>query len=100
MHERTRELRLLRAVGMTKRQMRRMVRWEVALFGALLGVVVGTGFGWSLVTALPSDFANTLTVPVLRIATLVAVATGAGLVAAALPARRAGRLDVLEAISH
>ena len=103
MHERTRELGLMRAVGMTRRQLRRMVRWEaalVALFGALLGVTVGLGFGWALVTALPSDFADTLTVPVVRIAALVAIATAAGLVAAALPARRAGRLDVLDAISH
>jgi len=102
-HERTREIGLLRAVGMTRRQVRRMIRWEaalVAVFGAMLGVALGLVFGWSAVTALPTSFADTVTIPVRRITILVAVAAGAGLVAAWLPARRAGRLNVLKAISH
>ena len=101
--ERTRELGLLRAVGMTRRQVRRMVRWEAALvasFGALLGAVIGIGFGWAIVAALPAEFAETVTVPAGRIIVLMVVAGFAGLVAAALPARRAGRLDVLDAITH
>jgi putative ABC transport system permease protein len=102
-HERTRELGLLRAVGMTRRQTRRMVRWEavlVALFGAVLGVGAGTVFGWGVVNALPSDtFGGALSIPVPEIATVVIVAAAATLVAAWLPARRAGKLDVLEAIS-
>jgi putative ABC transport system permease protein len=101
--ERTRELGLLRAVGMTRRQVRRMVRWEAALvasFGAVLGAVIGIGFGWALVVALPADFAGTVSVPAGRIIVLMLVAGFAGLVAAALPARRAGRLNVLDAISH
>lgn len=100
--ERTRELGLLRAVGMTRRQLRRMVRIEaglVALFGAVLGVTIGVGFGWAAVLALPEGVTSTLAVPVTRIAILVAVAGAAGLVAAWGPARRAGRLDVLDAIS-
>jgi putative ABC transport system permease protein len=100
--ERTRELGLVRAVGMTRRQLRRMVRIEaalVALFGATLGVGLGLLFGFGVVAALPSSFASGMTVPVLPIAVVVLVAAGAGVTAAWLPARRAGRLDVLDAIA-
>jgi putative ABC transport system permease protein len=102
--ERTRELGLLRAVGMSRRQMRRMIRWEavlIALFGAVLGVASGLLFGWGAVSALPEDsFGSGFTIPVADIATVVVVAGLATLVAAWLPARRAGRLNVLDAISH
>ncbi len=100
--ERTRELGLLRAVGMTRRQLRRMVRLEaglVAVFGAVLGVVVGVGFGWAAVAALPASFTSTLAVPTTRIVLLVVVAGAAGLVAAWGPARRASKLDVLDAVA-
>lgn len=100
--ERTRELGLLRAVGMSRRQLRRMVRFEaalVALFGAALGVSVGVLFAWAAVAALPATVTSTLAVPTTRILILVGVAGAAGLVAAWGPARRAGRLDVLDAIS-
>ena len=99
--ERTRELGLLRAVGMTRRQVRRMIRIEAALvatFGAVLGVGVGLLFGWGVVTALPESLAGGLEVPVGQILAVMAIAAAAGLVAAWLPARRAGRLDVLDAI--
>ena len=103
-HERTREIGLLRAVGMTRRQTRRMVRWEaalVAVFGAVLGVTIGVVFGWGVVAALPEDgFGGSLAVPVGDIATVVVIATVATLLAAWFPARRAGALDVLDAISH
>ena len=101
--ERTRELGLVRAVGMTRRQVRRMVRFEaalVALFGATLGVGLGLLFGYGLVGALPSTFVSTFSVPVPSILVMVAVAAIAGVVAALLPARRASRLDVLDAIAH
>ncbi|MDJ0767902.1 MAG: ABC transporter permease [Ilumatobacter sp.] len=101
--ERTRELGLSRAVGMTRRQLRRTIRFEagiVAAFGAVLGVVIGIGFGTAIVTALPSAFASTVAIPYVQIGTLVAIATLAGLLAAWLPARRAGKLNVLAAISH
>ena len=66
-HERTREIGLLRAVGMTRGETRRMVRWEaalVALFGSVLGVAIGLLFGWGVVNALPADtFGGTLAVP-------------------------------------
>ncbi len=100
--ERTRELGLLRAVGMSRRQLRRMIRFEaavVALFGATLGVALGIFFGWAAVLALPDAVTSTMAVPVTRIALLVAVAGVAGLAAAWGPARRAGRLQVLDAIA-
>ena len=103
-HERTREIGLLRAVGMTRRQTRRMVRWEaalIALFGAVLGVAIGVVFGWGVVTALPEDgFGVSPAVPVADIVRVVAIATFATLIAAWFPARRAGKLNVLDAISH
>lgn len=101
--ERTRELGLLRAVGMTPRQLRRMVRLEaglVAAFGAVLGTIIGAVFGWAIVAAMPDSLAASLTVPGLAIGVLVLVAAFAGVVAATLPARRAGKLNVLDAISR
>lgn len=101
--ERTRELGLLRAVGMTRSQMHRMVRWEAAIVsgvGALLGAVVGVVFGALVVVATPDEILNRLAVPWLQLVLLVAVAVVAGLVAGFLPARRAGKLNVLDAISH
>jgi len=101
--ERTRELGLIRAVGMTKRQLRRMVRFEAALvatFGAVLGVSIGVLFGWGVVQALPASIASALAIPFQSIAMLMVIAATAGVLAAVLPARRAGRLNVLDAISH
>jgi putative ABC transport system permease protein len=101
--ERTRELGLLRAVGMTRRQVRRMVRFEaalVALFGATLGVGLGLVFGFGVANALPKTFVSTFSVPVPSIVVVVIVAAIAGVAAALLPARRAGRLNVLDAVSH
>ncbi len=100
--ERTRELGLVRAVGMTRRQLRRMVRFEAALvatFGATLGVGLGLLFGFGVVAVLPASFASGLSIPVGQIVVLMVVAATAGVVAAWLPARRAGRLDVLDAIA-
>ena len=100
--ERTRELGLLRAVGLSRRQMRRMVTVEsviVAVFGALLGIVVGTAFGVAFQRALADQGIDQLSVPVGRLATFVVVAGLAGVLAALLPARRAARLDVLKAIA-
>lgn len=79
-----------------------MIRLEallVAVFGASLGVAVGVVFGWAAVAALPATVTETLAIPVTRILILVAVAGLAGLVAAWGPARRAGRLNVLDAIA-
>ncbi len=101
--ERTKEIGLLRAVGMSRRGVRRMIRYEsavIAAFGAILGVALGLGLGWLAVTALPAAFVSTMSVPTGQIAVLVAIAAVAGLLAAFFPARRAGRMNVLAAISN
>jgi putative ABC transport system permease protein len=100
--ERTRELGLLRAVGMTRRQLRSMVRWEavlVALFGAIGGIGVGSFFGWAMVRAMHDQGFDVLRLPVPTLVIIVIVAGIFGVIAAALPARRAARLDVLKAIA-
>jgi putative ABC transport system permease protein len=101
--ERTREIGLLRAVGLTRRQTRRMVRWEamiVAVFGALLGVLVGSGLGWATVFSLADDGLGTFALPVGQLLVWLALAGVAGVIAAAGPARTASKMNVLEAISY
>lgn len=100
--ERTREIGLLRAVGMTRRQSRRMIRWEAAIIsavGAILGAAIGLGLGALLVAAIPDEVLSTFSVPWVRIVILVLIASAAGLISALLPAFRASRLNVLDAIS-
>jgi putative ABC transport system permease protein len=100
--ERTSELGLLRAVGMTRRQVRTMVRWEsviVALLGTFLGLVIGLFFGWALIQALKDEGIDVLRIPVTQLIVVTFVAAVAGVVAAVFPARRAAKLDVLKAIA-
>lgn len=101
--ERTREIGLLRAVGMLRGQVRRMIRWEavlIALFGALSGIATGILLGWAVVAALRDQGLRSFAVPTGQLAVLVAVAVIAGIVSAVYPGRRAARLDVLEAIAY
>ena len=100
--ERTRELGLLRAVGMSRRQVKRMVRVEsvlVAVFGGLLGLAVGAVFGVALQRALVNEGVTELAFPVGQLAVYLLLAAVAGVLAAWLPARRASRLNVLQAIA-
>jgi putative ABC transport system permease protein len=100
--ERTRELGLMRAVGMSRRQVRSTIRWEsviIALFGTALGLMVGLGFGVAVVRALGGQGIGTLAIPIPSLVVLTAVAAVAGVLAAWWPARRAARLDVLGAIT-
>jgi putative ABC transport system permease protein len=102
-HERTRELGLLRAVGQTRRQTRAMVRGEaliVALFGTVGGLGLGVFLGWALVSALAIDgFTSSFAVPTVSLAVVLALGALVGVVAAVRPAHRAARMDVLSAIA-
>ena len=102
-HERTRELGLLRAVGQTRRQVRATVRWEsviVAVFGTIGGVGLGTFLGWGLMRAMRAqEGIGEFAVPTNVLVVVLVLAVVAGVLAAVRPARRAARLDVLSAIS-
>ncbi|MFD4545047.1 ABC transporter permease [Streptomyces sp. NPDC058466] len=103
-HERTRELGLLRAVGQTRAQLRAMVRWEsvlVAAFGTAGGLTLGAFLGWVLVKASDgaSDSAFAFAVPPAQLVVVALVGLAAGGLAGLRPARRAARLDVLRAIA-
>ena len=101
--ERTRELGLLRAVGMTRGQMRRMVCWEglvVAVFGGILGTALGVAFGVLASDIIPDSVVSTLSIPGGQIVLYLVIAALAGLASGILPAVWAGRLKVLEAIGY
>lgn len=101
-HERTRELGMLRAIGMSRRQVRTMIRYEAvitALIGAILGMVLGLIFA-ALIAQPLKDEGFTLSYPVGSLIVLLVFAAIAGVVAAIGPARRASRLDVLESLQY
>ncbi|HSJ73722.1 MAG TPA: ABC transporter permease, partial [Miltoncostaeaceae bacterium] len=101
-HERTREIGMLRAVGMTRRQARRMVRGEsviTALIGAALGLPLGVAVA-ALVTSSLSEWGVELALPVGSLVAFAVVAVAVGVLAAIAPARRASRLDPLAALQY
>ncbi len=100
--ERTRELGLLRAVGMTRGQVRAMVRWEavvISVIGALIGAALGTGLGIALTRALADEGIEKVDVPVTQLALYLVAAAVAGVLAAIGPARRASKVDMLRAVA-
>jgi putative ABC transport system permease protein len=101
-HERTRELGMLRAIGMSRRQVRTMVRYEAvitALIGALLGMVLGIVFA-TLIAQPLKDEGFTLSYPIGSLALLLAFAAVVGVIAAIWPAGRASRLNVLQSLQY
>lgn len=101
-HERTRELGMLRAIGMSRRQVRTMIRYEsviTALIGAILGMALGVVFAALIAQPLKSE-GFTLSYPIGSLVVLLILAALAGVLAAVLPARRASRLDVLESLQY
>jgi putative ABC transport system permease protein len=101
-HERTRELGLLRAIGASRRQIKRLVRYEsviTALIGATVGVVLGVFFA-AIITQALKDEGLAFALPIGSLIVLVVLAGLAGVLAAISPARRASRLDVLEALAY
>jgi len=100
--ERTREIGLLRSIGMVRRQVRAMIRGEavvVSLLGAVMGLVIGVILGAAIVHAASNSGLSVLSIPVPTIIVVLIVAALIGVVAAVWPARRAARLDVLQAIA-
>jgi putative ABC transport system permease protein len=101
-HERTRELGMLRAVGMSRRQVRSLVRYEsviTALIGAILGTILGVIFA-ALVSRPLADEGFELAYPIGTLLILLVLAALAGVLAAIWPARRAARLDILQALAY
>ncbi len=100
--ERTREVGLLRAIGVSRSQLRTMIRLEsivIAVFGALLGLALGLGFGIALMRSLEDEGLTAIVVPWPLLASFVVGSAVVGVLAAVFPARRAARLDVLRAIT-
>ncbi len=102
MVERTRELGLLRAIGMRRGQLAQMVAAEsviIAVIGAVLGSALGLALGAALADAFTRSQQTTVSIPATQIAAYIATTAVAGVLAAIAPARRAARLNVLEAIA-
>ena len=101
-YERRREIGLLRAVGMTRGQVRSTVRWEsviTSMLGAVLGVLLGLFSGYLLVLSLRDQGVTVFTVPILSTFVILVVAFFVGVIAAVIPARRATKVDIIEAIA-
>jgi putative ABC transport system permease protein len=99
--ERSREIGLLRAVGMTRRQIRSTIRWEAvitALLGAVQGIVIGLALGYAVVYSLRAEGLGAFAVPSTSLVVIVLLAAAIGVLAAIRPARRAANLDVLDAV--
>jgi putative ABC transport system permease protein len=102
-NERTREIGLLRAVGMAREQLKSAIRWEgalIALFGTVGGLILGLLTSWAIAQAASQEGGLTYRLPVVALIVLVILGVVAGIVSAVLPGRRAAKLDVMGAIAH
>ena len=100
--ERQREIGLLRAVGMTKGQVRTTVRWEsviTSLFGAVMGIVLGIGLGWVIVFALRDQGLTSFSIPFSSTVVILVMSFLVGVLAAVYPAWRATKVDILNALT-
>ncbi len=100
--ERTKEIGLLRAVGMTRGQVQSTIRWEAvitSLFGAILGVILGLFFGYAIILALRDQGVSSFSVPIVALTVVVVLAALVGLLASIIPSVRASRQNILEAIA-
>lgn len=101
--ERTREIGMLRAIGMTRPQIRKMIRAEsiiIAVFGALLGMAMGIFFGWAILRALEDIGFTAFSIPAVQLGVYLVVAVLAGVVAAIVPSYKASRMNILHAINY
>ena len=100
--ERQREIGLLRAVGMTKSQVRTTVRWEsviTSLLGAVMGIVLGIGLGWVIVFALRDQGLTSFSIPFASTVVILVMSFLVGVLAAVYPAWRATKVDILNALT-
>jgi len=97
--ERTREIGMLRTIGMTRRQARKMIRHE-SIITALIGAALGLGVGTSLAALVMAKWHLPVAIPVQTLLAFTMIAVVAGIGAAVMPARRASRLNVLEALHY
>ena len=100
--ERTREIGLTRAIGMSRRQVRATVRYEsviTSIIGAIMGIVIGIVFAWVVTTRFAGQ-GITFSIPATQLVVFLILAVIVGVIAAILPARRAARIDILEAIHY
>ncbi len=101
-NERTRELGLLRAVGMNRSQLRSAIRWEavlISVLGALVGISLGLLLSWALVTSLGGFGLNSFAIPVMPLVVIVVLAALLGTLASVRPAQRAAKMTILDAIA-
>lgn len=101
--ERTREIGMLRAVGMTRSQVRKMIRAEaiiIAVFGAILGVIMGIFFGWAILKSLEEIGFSHFSIPIAQILFYLIMSAFAGVIAAILPSYKASKMKILDAINY
>jgi len=101
--ERTREIGMLRAIGMTRPEVRKMIRSEaviIALFGAILGIIMGIFFSWAILKSLEDIGFSVFSIPIIQLLGYLVLSAVAGVIAAILPSYRASKMNILDAINY